>query len=162
MRNVLRRIIVACSLVLCAAAAHASSTAIHSFEPNSMAHIVESHQGQPFVLIAWSLDCAYCEASMKTLAAEQRKRKNMAVVTVATDALDDPQSVALIKKKLASAGMMANAWAFGAAPAEQLRYAIDPKWHGEMPRSYWFNARGERVAYSGLITPAIVERMMAR
>jgi hypothetical protein len=30
-----------------------------------------------------------------------------------------------------------------------------------MPRSYWFNARGERTAYSGTITPAVIARMSA-
>ena len=65
-----------------------------------------------------------------------------------------------MKEKLQSLGMTANAWAFGASPSEQLRYAIDAKWHGEMPRSYWFNAKGESVAYSGLITPAMIAKLM--
>ncbi|WP_242489869.1 TlpA family protein disulfide reductase [Noviherbaspirillum cavernae] len=148
-------------LMLCALTAHAAQ-AIQAFEADSMARLVESRKGQPFVLIVWSLDCTYCQQSLKTLAEEKRKRKNLHVVTLATDALDDPQAAALMKKKLAAVGMRGNAWAFGAAPPEQLRYAIDPKWHGEIPRTYWFNARGESVAHSGVVTAATIEKLMAR
>jgi hypothetical protein len=58
--------------------------------------------------------------------------------------------------------MTRNAWAFGSTPPEQLRYVIDPKWHGEKPRSYWFNARGEKIAYSGVLTPATIQKLSSR
>lgn len=147
-----------CGLMLSALCVHAAP-AIQPFEPDGMARIVASQKGKPFVLIVWSLDCEYCQVSMKNLAQEKRKRKNLNVVTLATDSVEDPYAVALMKKKLASVGMSGNAWAFGAAPPEQLRYAIDPKWHGEKPRSYWFNARGESVAYSGVITGTTIAKL---
>ncbi|MDB5762980.1 MAG: redoxin protein [Herminiimonas sp.] len=124
---------------------------IRSFEPDSFARIVAGHKGKPFVLMVWSLDCDYCQASFSALAEAKRKR-NLDVVTIAADRADDAETARLIKNKLAPSGLTANVWAFGSAPAERLRYAIDPGWRGEMPRSYWFNARGESVAYSGLIT----------
>ncbi|GAB3543626.1 TlpA disulfide reductase family protein [Noviherbaspirillum agri] len=144
-------------LMLCSSIA-AADGAIRSFEPDGMAGIVASQKGQPFVLLVWSLDCEFCTASMKNLAQERRKRKGLNIVTLSTDSVEDPEALALMKKRLASVGLTANAWAFGAAPPEQLRYAIDPKWHGEKPRSYWFKANGERVAYSGLITAATVTK----
>ena len=133
---------------------------IRPFEPDSMAQIVASQKGQPFVLVVWSLDCEYCQASLKTLAAEKRKNRNLRVVTLSTDALDDEQALAMMRARLAVLAMTGNAWAFGDAPPEQLRYAIDSKWHGEKPRSYWFNAKGERVAYSGIITPEVIAKFM--
>ncbi len=136
------------SAVACAA------PAIQVFQTDSMARIIAGQKGKPFVLMVWSLDCEYCQASLNTLAQEKRKRKDLTVVTLATDALGDAQ----VKKKLGSIGLGTNAWAFSAAPQEQLRYAIDAKWHGEMPRSYWFNAKGERVGYSGLITAEIITK----
>jgi hypothetical protein len=155
----------AMSAVLCLVTITATATAaetIQPFEANTMKHIVDTQKGKPFVLVVWSLDCEYCQASLKNLAEEKRKRKDLHVVTLSTDQLGDPQAVALMKKKLESTGMSSNAWAYGDAPPEQLRYAIDPKWHGEMPRSYWFNARGERVAYSGVITAEIIAKLAAR
>jgi hypothetical protein len=139
-----------------------AAEAIQPFEANSLEHIVDTQKGKPFVLVVWSLDCQYCQVSLKNLAKEKHKRKDLHVVTLSTDPLGDPEAVALMKKKLESAGMSGNAWAYGDAPPEQLRYAIDPKWHGEMPRSYWFNARGERVAYSGVITADAIAKLAGR
>jgi hypothetical protein len=143
------------------AAALTAAPAVQAFGPDGMARIVASQKGEPFVLLVWSLDCVYCQASMKTLGQERTKRA-LKVVTLATDAVDDAQSLALIRKKLRAARLTDNAWAFGGAPAEQLRYAVDPKWHGEMPRSYWFDARGERIAYSGVITTEVINKMAPR
>jgi hypothetical protein len=134
-----------------------AAPAIQPFEPDSLAHIVESRKGKPFVLLVWSLDCEYCQASLKALAQEKRKRLN--IVTLSTDALDDPQAAALMQKRLGSLGMTDDAWAFGSASPEQLRYAIDPKWHGEKPRSYWFDAQGKKIAYSGVLTPAAIAKL---
>jgi thiol-disulfide isomerase/thioredoxin len=149
-----------CAAILLAVPAHAGG-AIQPFDADGMTRIAASQNGKPFVLVVWSLECEYCQASLSALAREKRKHKNFNVVTLATDAAGDPQAAALMQKKLATSGMAGNAWAFGDAPPEQLRYAIDPKWHGEMPRSYWFNARGERIAYSGTITPDVIARLGA-
>jgi hypothetical protein len=138
------------------------ATIVQPFEPDSMGRLVASQKGKPFVLVIWSLDCTYCQASMKMLSEERRKRKDLKVVTLSTDSATDAQAVAQIRKKLASVGMSADAWAYGDAPHEQIQYAIDPKWHGEKPRSYWFNAKGESVAYSGVITAATVAKLAAR
>lgn len=135
---------------------------IQSFESDGMAKIIADQKGRPFMLLVWSLDCEFCLASMKNLAQVRGKHKALNIVTLATDSVEDPEALALMKKRLASTGLTANAWAFGAAPPEQLRYAIDPKWHGEKPRSYWFNARGERSAYSGLITAATIDRFVGQ
>lgn len=148
-------------LLLCAAQGAGAAPALQAFQPDSMARIVAAQKGKPFVLVLWSLDCEYCLTSFTTLAEEKRKRKNLTVVTLATDALGDAQAASLMKKKLAASGLNSNAWAFGPAAPEQLRYAIDAGWHGEMPRSYWFNARGERVAHSGVITPDIAAKLLS-
>lgn len=149
-----------CAMMLLASPARAG-VSIQPFNADGMTRIAVNQKGKPFVLVVWSLECEYCQASLSALAREKRKRKDFNVVTLATDAAGDPQAVVLMKKKLVASGMTGNAWAFGDAPPEQLRYAIDPKWHGEMPRSYWFNARGERIAYSGTITPEVIARLGA-
>lgn len=52
-------------------------------------------------------------------------------------------------------------WAFGSAAPERLRHAIDHKWRGEMPRTYWFDRQGKMAAYSGMVTPEVVRRFSA-
>jgi thiol-disulfide isomerase/thioredoxin len=140
------------------------ASTIRAFEPDSLNRIVESQQGKPFVLVVWSLDCVYCQTSLKNLSEEKsrRKGKDLNVITISTDSSNDPEAVAMMKQRLESLGLAGNAWAFGNAAPEQLRYAIDPKWHGEKPRSYWFNAEGARVANSGVITSKTIERWGAK
>jgi thiol-disulfide isomerase/thioredoxin len=132
---------------------------IRPFAPDSFSQIVASHAGKPFVVVVWALECAYCEPSFEALAEARRKYKTR-IVTIATDRADDPEAVSLINKKLKASGLASDVWAFGAGPEEQLRYAIDPKWRGEMPRSYWFNGRGEAVSYSGMITAETVRKLL--
>lgn len=138
----------------------AAQASIRSFGPDSFGEIAASGKGKPLVVMLWSLDCSYCEPSFAALAKAQRS--GLDVVTIATDSADDQEVVALIRHKLAHAGLQAQTWAFGPAPAEQLRHAIDPKWRGEMPRSYWFDGTGGVRAYSGLITAERIASMLSK
>ncbi|SFU36546.1 TlpA family protein disulfide reductase [Pseudoduganella namucuonensis] len=155
------RLLAGCLLTLLTASAHAAQP-IQPFEADGMARILAGQKGKPFVLVVWSLDCGYCLASLTHLAREKRKHKSLKVVTLATDTLSDERNAAMMQKKLKAAGIASEAWAFGAAPPEQLRYAIDGKWHGELPRSYWFDGRGGKVAHSGVIAPEVIARLMPR
>lgn len=134
---------------------------IKAFTPATLQAIEQAHRGQPFVLVVWSLDCVYCKASLKYLAAESARRK-FKVVTLATDAIEDAQTGAELRRRLDQAGMRGQAWAFGDDAPEQLRYAIDPNWYGELPRSYWYDARGARHAYSGMIDAGVLAKYMPR
>lgn len=152
----------AAGVLTLASFAASAATAIQAFDAGGMDRIVAEQKGKPFVLVVWALDCAYCEPSFKTLAQEKKKRK-FNVVTLTTDPAADPQAMAAVRKKLEATGLKDNAWAFGDAAPERLRYAIDPKWYGEMPRSYWFDASGKRVAqYSGVITTETVAKLAPR
>jgi len=135
-----------------------ATPAIHVFDTDGMARIGESQAGHPYVLMVWSLDCSYCHASIAALADAQRQQ-GLGIVTLATESAADKGNAAAIRSTVAPLGPQAATWAFGALPPEQLRYAVDPKWHGELPRSYWFDAQGRRIGvHSGLITPELIAR----
>lgn len=150
-----------------AAAVHVSAAGagtvaqIQSFGPESFRQIVESQKQKAFVVLVWSLDCDYCQQSFQALA-DAKKRYGLNVITIATDPADDAESARLVAKKLAASGLPGNAWAFGPWASEQLRYSIDPKWRGELPRSYWFRNNGKPVAHSGVITPETVAKQLAK
>jgi thiol-disulfide isomerase/thioredoxin len=149
--------------VLAAAAISGAALAagpVQPFEPDSMQRIVAAEQGKPFVVVMWSLDCEFCRASLKTLSRARHQRKDLNIVTISTDQVDDPELAPMMRERLAKLGLDHDAWAFSDVPPERLRYAIDRTWHGEKPRSYWFNAKGERVAYSGVITPAVIDKFL--
>lgn len=141
-------------------AAHAES-GVQPFLPDSLQKIEQAHRGEAFVLVLWSLDCVYCKASLKYLSGEARRRK-LKLVTLATDSAEDPQVAATLRQRLPQPALRREAWAFGDAPPEQLRYAVDPGWYGELPRSYWYDAGGKRTAYSGVIDAAVLARHLPR
>jgi hypothetical protein len=83
------------------------------------------------------------------------------IVTIAIEPAGDAGNVEA--SATAPLGPSAAHWAVGDAPAEQLRYLIDPQWRGELPRSYWFDADGRRIAaHSGLITPQTIRETLAK
>jgi thiol-disulfide isomerase/thioredoxin len=159
MKKIVRQLI---GGALAAASIGANAEPIHSFTPDSMERIEAAQKGKPFVVVIWSLDCEFCRTSLETLAQERRHRPDLTVVTVSTDTVDDPELGPMMRERLAKLGMDHDAWAFGDAPPERLRYAIDRSWHGEKPRSYWFDGKGDRTAYSGLITPEIIKAKLER
>jgi hypothetical protein len=44
-------------------------------------------------------------------------------------------------------------WIFADAMPERLRFEIDRRWHGELPRTYLYDRRHTVQAFSGLIPP---------
>ncbi len=140
--------------------AHAESS-MRPLMPDSFHQVVADHKGKQFVVLVWSLDCQYCQRSFKTLADAQRDT-GLNVVTIVTDHTSDTEAIRLARKKLVVSGLKAEMWAFGDASTERLRYSIDPAWRGEVPRSYWFNARGEVTAHSGIITAAVAKRFLSK
>jgi thiol-disulfide isomerase/thioredoxin len=148
--------------MLAAAAAFAWGSAwaghgVQPFEPQSLEQVVAEHQGRPFLLVVWSMDCEFCQASLDTLARVRARHPGLRVVTVSTDPIGNTALQAQLAHRLGSLSLLDQAWSFGSKSPEQLRFAIDPRWHGEKPRSYWYDAQGKRASYSGLITAERVE-----
>ena len=159
----MKRRIAAFALALCciSVAAAPARTQIVPFEAASLDKIVNAHKGRPFLLLVWSLDCAFCKASMAELARQQRLGSRLAVITLATDPAGDADAKAQLAERLRGAGLTSTNYAFDDAPPEQLRYAVDPKWHGELPRSYWYDGQGKRRAYSGALTAEVIAKFTA-
>lgn len=155
--------IIAMAAAALAAASAASAGGLKPFEPQSPEQIAANHKGKPFVVLVWSMDCEFCQHSLDVLSKARAAQPGLGfdIVTISTDPLADAELSGLVKKRLSSIDMMDDAWSFGALPPERLRYAIDPRWRGEKPRSYWYDAHGQRVAYSGVITRAVIDKMRA-
>jgi hypothetical protein len=124
--------------------------AIRPFGRDTLRAIEQAYAGQPFWLVLWDLECTYCMQSLRNLAAAQRRTPSLRAVTLATDPLSS--SASALQARLAEIGVISQAYAFGDAPAEALRYAIDPNWHGEKPRAYRYGASGKRTSVTGVIT----------
>ncbi|UDM53951.1 hypothetical protein [Cupriavidus sp. MP-37] len=136
----------ACALMLGNANA---ADRVAMFESANAARIAASQQGKPFVLVVWSLDCVYCKRNFDALGKLRAKHPGLRVVTLATDSAD---ALPQVQQVLGRVGLTRNAWVFGHEPQERLRYAVDPEWMGEMPRTYFYRADGQRQGVSGVIS----------
>lgn len=119
------------------------------FDSAHAARIADSQRGKPFVLVVWSLDCVYCKRNFDALGKLRARHPELRVVTLATDSAE---ALPQVQQVLQRVSLTRNAWVFGHEPQERLRYAVDPEWMGEMPRTYFYRADGQRQGVSGVIS----------
>ena len=129
---------------------------VQPFDGTSVRTIEQRHAGQAFLVAIWATDCAPCRRELALLAENKRRYPDFPFILVATDPISNRDSVLDI---LAEYGLdTGDVWVFAEPNVERLRYSIDPGWFGEVPRSYYYNRRGERQAFSG---PLDAERLLA-
>ena len=140
-------LLLACALPgLCAAAS------LQALQADAVKTLLQPPtRGERFIAL-WSLDCAYCEANLQTLARlQQAHPERIELVTVATDSITQRDA---IRARLHAAGM--ENWparAYADATPDRINYLIDPQWGGEMPRTLVIRADGSRRSLSGALTP---------
>jgi len=148
------RLLVACWLVLATTAAFAAE--LKPFVPGSMKQILAAHQGKPFILSVWSLDCVHCRDDLQLLGKLSRKHPSLDIVLIATDT---PAETAALTATLRQYGLQhAEAWVFADEFSERLRFEIDRHWYGELPRTYLIAAGGETQGISGKLDVFHVEQ----
>ena len=133
-------------LAMLSGAAHAET---RFFTPGSLQTILADRAGKPFILSLWSNACAHCPAELKNLGELARKHPGVDIVLVATDTPDEAQQ---LEKLAQSYGLgKTEQWVFDDPQPEKLRFEIDRRWYGELPRTYCFNAKHRREGHSGAI-----------
>lgn len=150
-RQLLAAAATACALLLGTANAADPANRVAVFDSANAARIAASQQGKPFVLVVWSLDCVYCKRNFDALGKLRAKHPELRVVTLSTDSVE---SLPQVRQVLDRVRLARNAWVFGHEPQERLRYAVNPDWMGEMPRTYFYRADGQRQGVSGVIGDA--------
>ncbi len=140
-------------------AASAAAQKLRSFDAESLDQIRATHPGKAFILAFWSTQCVPCRDEMAQLRTLKRKFPTLQVILVATDA---PSQAEGIKRFLAryDPGPVQR-WAFADEFSERVRYAVDPAWRGELPRTYFYDAAHRAVAKSGLIDAVWIENWVA-
>jgi len=125
------------------------------FYHNSLKKIESSYLGQAFLLSVWSQECAPCIKELTILAELKAEYPDLNLVLISTDSIDNASINDSLLAKLGHSDTV-NSWAYASEQAEKLRYSIDSNWYGEMPRSYFYDAKGERLATSGLLSEALL------
>lgn len=139
----------------------ASATEIvRSFTSGSLGQILAPRERKPFVLVLWSLDCQYCPTELKMFSELKRTHPELDVVLIATDTVNDiPQLVARVEGYGLS---KAEQWVFAEDMPERLRLEIDPRWYGEVPRTYFYDDKHQRQVKTGVVSRQFVEEWLAR
>ncbi|MDO8812080.1 MAG: TlpA disulfide reductase family protein [Gallionella sp.] len=129
---------------------------IKPFVRGSYQQIVSARQGKPFIINFWSLSCSYCKVELAMLKKLARKYPKLDLVLVSTDTPEDEKMVSATLAKI-SLGKT-ETWLFADGYADRLRFEIDKRWQGELPRTYFFSANSEVKAISGKLEQKEVER----
>lgn len=129
---------------------------IKPFVRGSYQQIIAARQGKPFIVSFWSLSCGYCMVELAMLKKLARKYPRLDLVLVSTDMPEEEKQVSIALKKIASS--KAEVWLFADSFADRLRFEVDKKWQGELPRTYFFSAKGEVNAISGKLEQKELEQ----
>lgn len=131
------------------------------FTAGSLDRIKEKYAGRPFILSLWSAQwCGHCISELTMLGKLYKTRKNMPLVLVSTDT---PASAAEVQATLERLGLAnADSWVFDDEIPERLRHAIDPGWHGDLPRTYLYDARHQCEAVAGVLSETKLRAWLGR
>lgn len=99
----------------------------------------------PTIVALWSSDCVHCKRNLGLFVRMAKRNPRLRLITVAVE----PPSAAL-SEPLDRLRVPGARYAYGQDAPEALAYALDPKWHGELPRTLFFDGRGNRTAISGV------------
>ena len=130
----------------------AGQEVVRPFVSGSLEKIVAQRQGKPFILSLWSVSCAHCPEELRALGKLKAAHPRLNIVLVATD---DPEDTTRAVELARSFGLgNVQQWIFSDAMPERLRFEIDRRWHGELPRTYLYDSHHKVEAVSGVIPPA--------
>lgn len=119
------------------------------FVRGTWAEFVKAKAGEPAAVHFWGLTCAPCLTELPHWAAFKKERADLSLVMIAADPA--PEDVADLKATPARAGLdSAESFAFADGFVDRLRFEIDPKWRGEMPRTILIGRDGKATVLFGL------------
>lgn len=136
-----------CLALLLAGVARADTP--RPFDAGTPAALRTHYAGRPYILAFWSLECGYCQAELQTFARWRKRRPDLPLVLVATDA---PGHTDAIARRLAELGLAdADSRLFADAMPERIHFAVDRKWRGDLPRTYLYDAAHRTTTVSGAL-----------
>lgn len=155
-----RLILILASLPLLMAGAPAAANQPRPFVSGSQQQILTAHQGKPFILALWSLSCVHCQEELAMFSALLKKHPDLDIIFVSTDSLEQSEALTTALQQHALGG--AESWVLADNFTERLRYEIDRKWRGELPRTYFYGVDHSVEAVSGKLDPARAERWLTQ
>lgn len=120
-----------------------SSVSLKPFDAQSYSQIHERYQAEPFVVVMWSLSCPPCFNELRMLGQWRVRHPAIPLVLISTDFGVDHNEVI---KQLAEFNLNAvDNWIYADNFVEKLRFSIDPRWRGELPRTYLIKPQASQI-----------------
>ena len=130
------------------------------FVNSTLEQLQQKYQGKNWLMLLWSLDCPPCFKELETVQQLHSGINKLPVVIVNVDSDSEigAERISVIEQfQLTSL----EHYYFVDGEVEKSRYQLDPNWHGELPRSYFFDASGQFRAKSGLVSKKLIKTWLA-
>jgi len=128
---------------------------IRPFKRGSWQEIRQAHVGRPTVVHFWGLTCGPCRVEMPVWGKLLQERSDLNLVVIDADLI--PNQVDDAAAMLAKTGLSgAENWIFDDPFTARLRFEIDPRWQGEIPRTMLIAPDGKMNIIEGVADPAQV------
>jgi len=161
-----------CLIILNILPVHAAQQT-QPLQRGSYQKILATHAGKPFIVALWSISCTHCGVDLEIFGRLANKHPEFRLVLISTDAPEQEASiVAMLNKyhlghfEIESAHLKRvgkiESWVFADSYTERLRFEIDPQWYGELPRTYFIDAKGRATGISGVLDEAKTEQWVQR
>jgi thiol-disulfide isomerase/thioredoxin len=135
-------------LIACHLPAAAEAPPLKPFVRGSWQQLLDSHAGRPTLVHFWGVTCGPCKVELPLLGKFVKDHAGVDMVTISADLAPDIPGAAqsmLKKSGLASA----ENWIFNDGFVERLRFEIDPKWQGDIPRTLLISRDGKITTIEG-------------
>jgi thiol-disulfide isomerase/thioredoxin len=139
---------------------HAEEVTLKPFISGGYQQLLSSNSDKPFMLVIWSITCSSCLKDMALLSKMHKENPKINMVMLATDDASESEQIQKILVKNELTGL--ENWLFADENPQKLRYEIDPKWYGELPRTYFLNKNHEREGVSGVLSQQDYEAMFKK
>lgn len=132
--------------------AGADQTELKPFGVGSYQKILASNSHKPFLLIVWSITCSSCLKEMPLISDIHQKNPALTIVMLAADDISEADQIQMILRKNKLSDV--ENWSYADENTQKLQFEIDPKWYGELPRTYFFDKEHQREGISGVLSEA--------
>lgn len=131
-----------------------------AFTSGSYQQILAANANQPFMLVVWSINCPSCLKDMELLSNIHKNRPDLKMIMLAADEPGSTEQIQQILAKNQLTGI--ENWAYADDNTQKLQFEIDPKWYGELPRTYFFDKAHQRTGVSGVLSKEDYDAMFAK
>lgn len=131
-----------------------------AFVSGSYQQILAGNANKPFMLVVWSVNCSSCLKDMELLSNIHKSRPELKMIMLAADELSATEQIQQILEKHQLSEI--ENWVYAEENTQKLQFEIDPKWYGELPRTYFFDKVHQRTGVSGVLSKAEYDAMFAK